>query len=193
MSSVESTCKEEFVAPSSLGERSLDGSVEPVSKYAWYVAFVFALFFVFSFVDRQIIGILVPGMKAGLGLTDIQLSYVGGLSFVVFYTVFGIPLGRMADTYNRKWIIIFGVVVWTVSTAACAFVQDYWSLLGLRMGVGLGEAALAPCAYSILADLFPRKRLSIAISICTMVVALSAWFLHGKQKSRQQQTRHSHR
>ncbi len=138
------------------------------SAYAWFVAIIFAIFFVFSFVDRQIIGILVPDMKADLGLTDIQLSYIGGLSFVIFYTVFGIPMGRLADSYNRKWLIIFGVVTWTVATAACGFANNYWQLLFLRMGVGIGEAALAPCAYSMLADIFPRHRLTLAISICTM-------------------------
>lgn len=141
---------------------------ESPSAYAWYVAIVFAIFFVFSFVDRQIIGILVPDMKGDLGLSDVQLSYIGGLSFVIFYTVFGIPMGRLADTYNRKWLIIFGVVAWTLATAACSLADEYWELLILRMGVGIGEAALAPCAYSILADIFPRHRLTLAISICTM-------------------------
>lgn len=145
-----------------------EDSAEMVSKYAWYVAILFAVFFAFSFIDRQIIGVLVPDIKGELGLTDLQLSYVGGLSFVLFYTLFGIPMGRMADIYNRKWLALFGVVVWTVATAACGLASSYWELLILRMGVGLGEAALAPCAYSILADIFPRKRLTIAMSICTM-------------------------
>ncbi len=118
---------------------SVDSPSEKISAYAWYVAILFAVFFVFSFVDRQIIGILVPGMKEEIGLSDLQLSYIGGLSFVLFYTIFGIPLGRMADSYNRKWLIFAGVVIWTVATAACG-----------------------------LADIFPRKRLTIAISICTM-------------------------
>ena len=147
---------------------SADGASEKISAYAWYVAILFAVFFVFSFVDRQIIGILVPGMKQEIGLSDLQLSYIGGLSFVLFYTIFGIPLGRMADSCNRKWLIFAGVVIWTVSTAACGLADEYWQLLVLRMGVGLGEAALAPCAYSMLADIFPRKKLTIAISICTM-------------------------
>ena len=143
-------------------------AVESPSVYAWYVAVIFAIFFVFSFVDRQIIGVLVPDMKSDLGLTDVQLSYIGGLSFVIFYTVFGIPLGRLADSYNRKWLIIAGVVLWTSATAACGLADNYWQLLFLRMGVGIGEAALAPCAYSMLADIFPRQRLTLAISICTM-------------------------
>lgn len=143
-------------------------TITKIPTYSWYVATLFAIFFVFSFVDRQIIGVLVEPMKADLLLSDLQLSYVGGLSFVIFYTVFGIPIGRLADTHNRKWVIIAGVVVWTSATAYCGFATSYWQLIVLRMGVGLGEAALAPCAYSILADMFPRNRLAMAISICTM-------------------------
>jgi len=144
------------------------GAIEKVSAYAWYVAIIFAIFFVFSFVDRQIIGVLVKPMKAELMLSDLQLSYIGGLSFVIFYSIFGIPLGRLADSYNRKWLIIFGVIIWSTATALCGLTTGYWQLLLLRMGVGLGEAALAPCAYSMLADMFPRQRLAMAISICTM-------------------------
>ena len=147
-----------------------------VSWYSWYVAIIFAIFFVFSFVDRQIIGVIVEPMKADLILSDLQLSYIGGLSFVIFYTVFGIPIGRMADTYNRKWMILIGVVLWTSATVLCAYANSYWQLIVLRMGVGLGEAALAPCAYSILADMFPRKRLALAISICTMGGCIWIWF-----------------
>jgi len=118
---------------------SQDSKKSP-SAYSWYVAILFAIFFVFSFVDRQIIGVLVPDMKGELNLSDIQLSYIGGLSFVIFYTVFGIPLGRLADSYNRKWLIIVGVVIWTVSTTACGLANNFWQLLILRMGVGLGES-----------------------------------------------------
>jgi len=151
-----------------IANRQENDAVERTSTYAWYVAVIFAIFFVFSFIDRQIIGVLVKPMKAELALSDLQLSYVGGLSFVIFYSIFGIPLGRAADSYNRKWLIIIGVVIWSAATATCGLTTGYWQLLVLRMGVGLGEAALAPCAYSMLADMFPRKRLAMAISICTM-------------------------
>lgn len=140
--------------------------------YAWYVCGVFALFFALSFCDRQIVGVLVEPMKAALRLTDVQIGLIGGLSFVVFFVCFGLPLGRLADTYNRKWLIVAGVMIWSASTVLCAFATQFWQLLILRMGVGLGEATLGPCAYSILADIFPRNRLAMAMSFSTMAGAL---------------------
>jgi MFS family permease len=141
-------------------------------RYSWYVAIVFAVFFALSFTDRQIIGVLVEPMKSGLMLTDVQLGLIGGLSFAVFFVSFGLPIGRLSDRYNRKRIIIAGVLIWSGATVLCSFATGFWELLVLRMGVGLGEAALAPCAYSILADLFPRNRLGMALSICTMAGSL---------------------
>jgi MFS family permease len=141
-------------------------------RYAWYVAIVFAMFFALSFTDRQVIGVLVAPLKADLMLTDVQIGLVGGLSFVVFFVCFGLPLGRLSDTHNRKWLIVCGVIVWCTATMLCGFATRFWQLLVLRMGVGLGEAALGPCAYSILADIFPRNRLGSALSVCTMAGAL---------------------
>ncbi len=142
--------------------------VERVPPYAWYVAVVFSLFSALSFIDRQILAVLVEPMKAELALTDVQLTLIGGLSFVIFYVTFGLAMGRLADTLNRKWIIYAGVVLWTSTTALCGLATRYVHLLLLRMGVGLGEAALAPCAFSILADLFPRRRLATGIAVCSM-------------------------
>jgi MFS family permease len=156
-------------ATMSRGDTSAQGRVAP---YAWYVTAVFALYFALSFTDRQIIGVLVQPMKAALRLTDVQIGLIGGLSFVVFFVCFGLPLGRLADTRNRKWLILAGITVWSASTVLCGFATRFWELLVLRMGVGLGEATLGPCAYSILADIFPRNRLAMALSFCTMAGAL---------------------
>ena len=149
-----------------------------VPGYAWYVAIVFSLFSALSFIDRQIIAVLIRPMKAELELTDVQLSLIGGLSFVIFYAAFGLPMGRLADTLNRKWIIYGGVVIWTSATALCGLATKYTHLLILRMGVGLGEAALAPCAFSILADLFPRRRLATGIAICSMGASFGIGFAY---------------
>jgi MFS family permease len=141
---------------------------ERVTPYAWYVAVVFSLFSALSFLDRQILAVLIEPMKAELDLTDVQITLIGGLSFVIFYVIFGLAMGRLADTLNRKWIIYAGVVLWTSATALCGLATRYGHLLVLRMGVGLGEAALAPCAFSILADTFPRKRLATGIAVTSM-------------------------
>ncbi|HEY1723888.1 MAG TPA: MFS transporter [Steroidobacteraceae bacterium] len=143
-----------------------------LSPYLWYVTAVFALFFALSFADRQIIGVVAEPMKAALQLTDVQIGIIGGLGFVVFFVFFGLPLGRLADTRNRKWLIVAGVIIWSTSTVLCGLATRFWELLILRMGVGLGEATLGPCAYSILADIFPRNRLAMALSFCTMAGAL---------------------
>jgi MFS family permease len=139
---------------------------------AWYLAVLFGVFFILSFVDRQIIAVLVPYIKEELALTDLQLSYIGGLSFVIFYTTLGIPIGRMVDIYNRKYILLAGILIWTSATSLCSLASQYWHLLVLRMGVGIGEATLAPCSFSILADVFPRERLATAIGICTTGAAI---------------------
>jgi MFS family permease len=140
--------------------------------YAWYVVFILSLFYILSFVDRQILAILVEPMQADLGFSDIQLSYLGGLSFVVFYTLCGIPIGRLADTQNRRRLIATGVVLWSASTVLCGTASRFWHFLVLRMGVGVGEAALSPSAYSMITDLFPRERLATAISVYSMGAAI---------------------
>lgn len=150
----------------------------PLTANPWFVAGVFGLFTMLSFADRQIIGLLVEPIKSELRLSDVQLSLVGGLSFVVFYVTFGLPLGRMADKHNRKRIVIVGVLIWSIATMLCALATQFWQLLLLRMGVGLGEAALAPCAYSILAQIFPRQRLATALSVCTMAGAVGMGFAY---------------
>ena len=149
---------------------------ERVSLYAWYVSVLLALFFVFSGLDRQIIGVLVPDMKAELNLTDVQISYVGGLSLVLCLTLFVIPLGRMADIYSRRKILFIGVVIWTLATSACGIASGYWQLIALRMGVGIGEATLAPCAYSMVADIFPKHRLATAMGILNAGAAFGFGF-----------------
>lgn len=151
---------------------------ERVTPYAWYVAVVFSLFSALSFIDRLILAVLIEPMKAELDLTDVQLTLIGGLSFVIFYVIFGLAMGRLADTLNRKWIIYAGVVLWTSTTALCGLATRYVHLLLLRMGVGLGEAALAPCAFSILADLFPRRRLATGIAVCSMGASFGVGFAY---------------
>ncbi len=140
----------------------------PPENYSWYVVGVLMVFYILSFVDRQIIALLVEPMKADLGLTDLQVSYIGGLSFVIFYTLFGIPIGRLADSHNRKGIIAIGVALWSAMTTLCGLAGRFWQLLLLRMGVGVGEATLSPAAFSLIADYFPRHKLATALSVYSM-------------------------
>ncbi|WP_255352356.1 MFS transporter [Xanthomonas sp. MUS 060] len=130
--------------------------------YAWYVT-VLLLAYTLSFVDR----LLVQPIKRDLLLSDAQFSLVHGLAFAVFYTLIGVLLGRVADRHNRRNLIVLGIVVWIVATAAGAYVTSFFTLFMARVFVGVGEAALSPAAYSMLADYFPPPRRARAMSVYT--------------------------
>lgn len=138
---------------------------KPDLRYAWYVLFVLTLMYMFSFVDRQILSLLVPSIKRDLGISDTQMGLLMGLSFALFYTFMGLPLGRIADSSNRRNLIALSVMVWSIFTAACAATKSYFTLFLARIGVGVGEAGLSPSAYSLIADYFPKERIGTAISI----------------------------
>lgn len=137
----------------------------PPQAYSWYVVVLMMLFYVLSFMDRQIIAVLLEPIKQELLLTDVQISLLGGLSFVLFYAVAGIFIGRLADSMHRPFLIGLGVFLWSFTTAFCGFASQFWHLLILRMGVGLGESALLPSTLSLISDYFPRRRLAIATSV----------------------------
>lgn len=121
--------------------------------------------YISSFIDRQILSLLVVPIKRDLQLTDTQISLLMGLSFAVFYTLLGIPIGRLADKANRKGIIIWGVLLWSFMTTLCGGIKSYLQFFLARVGVGVGEAALSPPAYSIITDYFPKEKISRAISV----------------------------
>ena len=120
--------------------------------YPWFVVGVLMVAYVFSFVDRQILNLLVAPIRRDLGISDTQMSLLMGFSFAIFYTILGIPLGRLADRWNRRGLIAAGVVVWSLMTALCGLAQTYLQLFLYRIGVGVGEATLSPAAYSMIAD-----------------------------------------
>jgi MFS family permease len=123
-------------------------------------------------VDRVILSLLVAPMKRDLGISDTRVGLLQGLAFGLFYTFMGLPLGRIADTSNRRNLIAGGVVLWSFFTSLCSVARSFWSLFLTRMGVGVGEAALSPAAYSLISDYFPRERLGVAISVFYMGVFL---------------------
>lgn len=137
-------------------------------RYAWYVIGVLTLIYVFSFMDRQIFSLLVRPLRSDLHIGDTQVSLLMGFSFALFYTFFGIPIGYLADVYSRRLIIATGLVLWSVFTAGCGLAQTFALMLVLRMGVGVGEAALSPAAYSLITDYFPGERLATAMSVYSM-------------------------
>lgn len=140
--------------------------------YTVYLIAVLLLAYTFSFVDRQILSLLVEPMKRDLLINDTQMSLLQGLSFAIFYTLLGLPLGRVADTKSRRGLIAVGVFLWSIMTAVCGLAQNFWQLFLARMGVGVGEAALSPAAYSLITDSVDRKHLGTAIGVYTMGIYL---------------------
>lgn len=146
----------------------------PSARYAWLVLLLLTLANVSSFIDRQILSLLVKPIKHDLHLTDTQVSLLLGLSFAVFYTIFGMFMGRLADRHSRRNLIVGGIAVWSLMTALCGGVRSYGQFFLVRMGVGVGEATLSPSAYSLIADYFPKKRLALAMSVFTMGIFLGS-------------------
>lgn len=144
------------------------------NRYAWYVIFILTLANISSFIDRQILSLLVKPIKRDLHLTDTEMSLLMGLSFAIFYTLFGMMIGRLADRKNRRNIIIIGISVWSAMTTLCAGIANYTQFFLVRMGVGVGESTLSPSAFSLIADIFPKNRLATAMSIFSMGVFLGS-------------------
>ncbi len=146
----------------------------PSRRYAWYVVGVLTLMYVFSFIDRQIFALIVGPLRRDLGITDTQVSVLQGFSFALFYTFCGIPLGRLADRRSRRGIIAAGLMAWSFFTAMCGLAKNFLQMLTWRIGVGVGEAALSPSAYSIITDYFPKERLATAISVYSMGIYIGS-------------------
>jgi MFS family permease len=146
----------------------VDNEGRPTLRYAWYVVLALTAIYMLSFVDRQILSLLVGPMKRDLHISDTRVGLLQGLAFGIFYTFMGLPLGRVADTGNRRNLIAAGVLVWSFFTSACSVARSFWSLFLTRMGVGVGEASLSASAYSLIYDYFPKERLGVAISVYYM-------------------------
>jgi MFS family permease len=143
-------------------------------KQGWIVVLVLMMAYVFSFVDRNIVILLVEVMKKDMNLSDTKVSLLLGASFALFYSILGIPLGRLADVYSRKKIIAVGIALWSIMTAVCGLAKNYGQLFLARMGVGVGEAALSPAAYSIISDYFPKEKLATAISVYSLGIYIGS-------------------
>ena len=146
----------------------------PSSLSAWVTVSILMVAYVLSFIDRQILNLLVGPIRRDLVISDTQMSLLMGLSFALFYTVCGIPLGRLADTRSRRGLVTLGVLFWSAATAACGMAKLYWQFLICRIGVGVGEAALSPAAYSLIADSFPPNRRATAMAVYGMGVYLGS-------------------
>lgn len=137
----------------------------PPSPIAWGTVIVLLVLSMSSYVDRQIISLMIDPIRRHFGASDLEISLLQGLAFALFYVLATIPIGWAVDRYSRRSIIYLGVSVWSLAATACGLASNYWQLLAARAFVGAGEGALAPSAYSTIADLFPQRRLAFAIGI----------------------------
>lgn len=138
------------------------GRVDP---YAWYVLAILFLVYVLNFIDRQILAILAEDIKRDLDLTDADIGFLFGTAFGVFYALFGIPLGRLADSWKRVKLMSLGLALWSAMTAVSGLARSGATLSFARVGVGIGEATASPAAYSLISDWFPVRLRATALAI----------------------------
>ncbi len=157
-------------------------SEDRAPAYSWYALALLTTVYVFNFLDRTLIYILFQPIKKEMALTDLQLALLGTTSFVIFYTLLGVPAGMLADRTSRKTIIGIGLAIWSLFSGLTGFAHGFWELFACRVMVGVGEATLGPAALSLLADYFPARMRATAQSVYASGIAIGgglAFFLGG--------------
>ena len=135
------------------------------NTYGWYVAFILLIGFTFSFIDRQVLNLLVVPIQNDLNITDTQISALQGLAFVITYVGLCVPIGRIIDKTHRVSVMIIGLLIWSAATIACGFSKNYISMFIARMGIGAGESTVHPGSISILGDYFDSDKIASPMSI----------------------------
>ena len=137
----------------------------PSTATAWYCTVLLGLLYWLSILDRTIISLMVDPIKNDIGISDVQFGMLHGMAFAVTFSLFGLVAGMLADRSSRRVIVFVSVAVWSIATAACGLAREFWHLLLARVGVGAGEAGLNPCATSMITDMFPPARLTLALAV----------------------------
>jgi MFS family permease len=153
---------------------SSDSSAYPSSFAAGYSVAVLLLMYIFSFIDRTTISLIVEPMKRDLQISDTQVGMLQGLAFALLYTFLGLPIARLSDRHGRRGIIAAGVFIWSIMATLCGFARTALQLFVARIGVGVGEAALSPAAYSMITDSFPRSKLGKAFGFYNIGITIGA-------------------
>ncbi len=157
-------------------------ATERVPTYSWYALAVLTTVYVLNFLDRTLIYILFTPIKKEMAFTDLQLALLGTTSFVIFYTLLGIPFGRLADRTVRKNLIGAGLAVWSLFSGLTGFANSFWTIFLCRVMVGVGEATLGPAALSLLSDYFPTRMRATVQGVYSSGIAIGgglAFFLGG--------------
>lgn len=146
---------------------SVSPAIQPElsTRRQYYVIFVLLLMYVFSYLDRNILALMIDPIKDDLNITDVQFSVVHGVAFGVFYAVFGLPMGYIVDRFSKRWVLFGGISFWSLATVACGLSWNFASLAVARFGVGAGEATLVPAAYSTVTRILPKDRAAMGIAI----------------------------
>lgn len=148
------------------------GTITPVQRTTTLALLTLTYFF--SYMDRQIMSILVEPIRKEFHLLDWQLGFLGGLAFAIFYATLGIPVARYADKANRRNIIAVALAFWSAFTVACGYAQSFVQLLLCRIGVGVGEAGSSPPSHSLISDLYPPEKRAGALAIYSLGVTIGA-------------------
>lgn len=154
--------------------QGIDAAGRKVSASAWYALAVLTLVYVLNFLDRTLIYILFTPIKAEMRFSDFQLALLGTTSFVIFYTLLGVPFGRMADRVSRKKMIAAGLAVWSLFSGLTGFCESFWTIFLCRVMVGVGEATLGPAALSLLSDHFPPRMRATVQAVYSSGIAVGA-------------------
>jgi MFS family permease len=144
------------------------------TRYPRYALALLVVVYIFNFVDRSILAILLEDIKLEFSLSDTQLGFLSGIAFALFYTIMGIPIARWADRGSRKTIISIAVFTWSLMTALTGFAQNFGMLLAARIGVGVGEAGCTPPAHSMISDYFPLSRRATMLSVYSLGIPIGA-------------------
>ena len=139
---------------------------------AAYALFALLLAYILSFIDRNVMAVLIGPIREDFAISDFQYSLLHGLAFSMFYIFLGLPIARLADRGSRTWVITIGVLFWSLMTCLCGVARTFTSLFVMRMGVGIGEAALSPPAYSLLSDYFSPESLPRAMAVYTLGITI---------------------
>ena len=135
------------------------------NAYRWYALGLLVVVYIFNFIDRSILGILVEPIKQDLGVSDTLMGFLGGIAFATFYTFLGIPIARLADRGSRRNILAVCLALWSGATALCGLAANFVHLLLARIGVAVGEAGGSPPSHSMISDMFPPERRATALAI----------------------------
>ncbi len=149
-----------------------NADTEQVTPQAYYALGVLLAAYILSFIDRNVMAVLIGPIRQDLHITDFQYSLLHGFAFSMFYIVLGIPIARLADHSNRKWIITIGIFFWSIMCCLCGMARNVVTLFIARIGVGVGEAALSPPAFSMLSDYFPPAKQARAFAIYSLGVTI---------------------